>query len=316
MKNVHWSAQKEEAAGYWQLAFFLFIFKILPVIFLRLLCFPVGFFFYLFSKRARDFSRLYLQRLSSFTGGQKYYPLKHIISFSLSLVEKLEAWSGKVSFKRIYFNDDDIKDLAKRLESGQGAFLVSSHLGNMELIRALADFNRTGISREVPVTAIVDFSVTTHFNRIINKLNPKYLTQIISANELGPENIALLMEKTDRGELVVIAGDRTSASTASRHLPVSFLDLQAPFPYGPFFLAAISGAAVYSVFAIRQKDISLSSNYDMHIHKSPVDFDCPRNEREARIRELAIWYAALLERYCKEHPYQWYNFFDFWDSVA
>jgi predicted LPLAT superfamily acyltransferase len=316
VKDTHWSAQKEEASGYWLLAFTLFIFKLLPIGVLRFLCFPVGFFYFLFSKRAREHSRLYLDRLSSVMGGgKKFSPLKHIIAFSLSLVEKLEAWSGRVSFSRIHFQDDDIKELVQQLEKGQGAFLISSHLGNMEFIRGLAGFNRTGVSKEIAVNAIVDFSVTAHFNRMLKKSNPKAETQIINARDLGPETVISLQEKIDNGELVVIAGDRTSANAGSRFLPFSFLNSNAPFPYGPFFLAAILEAPVYLVFAVRQKDISLFSHYDLHIHKSPVSFDCPRSERDNRITDLASWFVSLLERYCKERPYQWYNFYDFWGTM-
>ena len=182
----------------------------------------------------------------------------------------------------------------------------------MEFIRGLAGFNRTGISREVPVNAIVDFTVTVHFNRMLRKFNPNAAAQIIDARNLGPETVIMLQDKIDKGELVVIAGDRTSANAGSRYLSLPFFGSCASFPYGPFFMAALLNVPVYLVFAVRQKDFSISSHYDLHIHKSHVSFDCPRSERDNRITELANWFVSDLERYCKEHPYQWYNFYDFW----
>ncbi|GHV95875.1 hypothetical protein AGMMS50293_21950 [Spirochaetia bacterium] len=311
MSDSHWSTHKEAAAGYWHVRLMLIFFRILPIIFLRLIAFPVGFCYFLFSKRTRHQSRCYLQRV-----GKKLSPLPHILAFSLALVEKVEAWGGRVSFRRIHFQDDDIGDLMSRLERGEGAFLVSSHLGNMEFIRALAGFNQTGVSREIPVNAIVDFTVTAHFNRMLNELNPRSVMRLINARDMGPETIILLLERLAAGELVVIAGDRTSPNAESRTLPLAFLGDEAFFPYGPFFLAALMKVPVYSVFALRQKDVSLSSHYTMHIHRAPVSFDCTRHERDSRIAELARWFASLLERYCKEHPYQWYNFYDFWHTAA
>jgi predicted LPLAT superfamily acyltransferase len=44
--------------------------------------------------------------------------------------------------------------------------------------------------------------------------------------------------------------------------------------------------------------------------------DLPRDEREKRIRELATAYANRLEHYCIQAPYQWFNFFDFWNEEA
>jgi predicted LPLAT superfamily acyltransferase len=183
----------------------------------------------------------------------------------------------------------------------------------MEFIRALAGLNRTGVSREIPVNAIVDFTVTAHFNRMLTELNPKSMTHLVSAKEIGPETIILLQERLAAGELVVIAGDRTSGSENSRFLSLPFFGEEAAFPYGPFFLASLLEAPVYFVFALRQKDISLSSpTYVLRLHKCGVSFDCPRREREGRIKELASCFALRLEQYCKEHPYQWYNFYDFW----
>jgi predicted LPLAT superfamily acyltransferase len=322
--DAHWSAQQEQAAGYWHVKLMLIFFRLLPPVFVRLAAFPVGFCYFLFSKAAREHSRLYLQRIAvagaMAAGGdgtenqsvKKSSSLAHILSFALALVEKVEAWGGKVSFKRIQFQDDDIGGLIARLEKGEGAFLISSHLGNMEFIRALAGFNRTGVSREIPVNAVVDVAVTAHFNRMLHELNPRSVTRLINARDMGPQTIITLQERLAAGELVVIAGDRTSPNAASRSLSLEFLGGQAAFPYGPFFLAALIHVPVYAVFALRQKDVSLSSRYTLHIHQSPVSFDCPRAERGRRIEELACWFAALLERYCKERPAQWYNFYDFW----
>jgi predicted LPLAT superfamily acyltransferase len=311
MNESHWSSRREAAAGYWNVRLMLTVFRLLPVVFLRLIAFPVGFCYFLFSKSARGFSRLYLRRVSP---GLEISSLSHILAFSLALVEKVEAWGGKASFKRIHFQPDDAGDLLARLERGEGAFLLSSHLGNMEFIRALAGFNRTGVSREIQVNAIVDFSVTAHFNRMLKELNPHSTLRLINARNMGPETVISLEERLAAGELVVIAADRTAATTDSRFLSLDFLGAEAPFPYGPFFLAALTKAQVYSVFALRQKDVSLFSRYDMHVHKSSFSFDCPRHEREQRIRALARWFSSLLEGYCKEHPRQWYNFFDFWHT--
>jgi predicted LPLAT superfamily acyltransferase len=38
----------------------------------------------------------------------------------------------------------------------------------------------------------------------------------------------------------------------------------------------------------------------------------PRAEREKYARELLERYVRLLEQGCQEHPFQWFNFYDFW----
>jgi predicted LPLAT superfamily acyltransferase len=312
----HWSEYREESAGYGLLKLTLLMFRALPAPILKLCAFPVSLCYYIFSKRARDESRRYLKKAAAKlrTEGRilAINPLAHILAFSLTVIEKMEAWGGKIALKNICFQEDDCGDLMERLENGEGALLLCSHLGNAELLRALAGFNRTGVSRNIPVTSIVDFSVTGSFNRMLRELNPESMVRLIGAGGIGPETVIVLEERLEAGELVVIAGDRTSAHTRNKYLSIPFLDENAPFAYGPFLLAGLLGVPAYFVFALRRKDLSLSSLYDLHVHKSPVNFACGRKEREDRIVETARLFVEKLEYYCKQHPLQWYNFYDFW----
>jgi predicted LPLAT superfamily acyltransferase len=328
-RALHWSQQKEEAAGYWHVQILLILFRLFPVIVMRLLAFPIGFFYFLFSKKGREESCRFLQRVVPFmtTAGKisgneagrvrtSLSPLKHIIAFCLTLVEKVEVWGGKFSFDRLHFQNDDIRDLILGLERGEGAFLICSHLGNAELLRGLASFNRTGVSRKIAVSTLMDFTVTAHFNRMIRELNPQSEMRIISVNDIDPQTAILLQERLTAGELVVIAGDRTSAHSLNKCFMFPFLGKEAPFAQGAFSLAALLGAPVYFVFALRRRVLSLTPDYNMHVLKSPLSFDCPRKERNRRVEELARSFAAILEDFCKQQPLQWYNFYDFWAKPA
>jgi predicted LPLAT superfamily acyltransferase len=311
MDARHWSKQKEET-GSWRMALLFFLFRILPPLALRIFAYPVGFCYFLFSKKGRTESRRFLDRAGQHKNARPLSSLKHIISFALTVVEKIQAWGGRIPFKRIHFQDDDIAAFVKGLEQGKGAVLLCSHLGNMELLRALADYHRTGVSREIPVTSVVDFDVTPAFNRMLEKLNSRATMKIISVNALGPDTIIALKTETENGGLVVIAGDRTSANTlANWCLP--FLGKDALFPRGPFLLAALQEVPVYAVFALRRSDLAPLPDYDMHVHKfSDETPNISRQERKAITETWARQFVTLLEGYCLQHPYQWYNFFDFW----
>jgi predicted LPLAT superfamily acyltransferase len=317
---AHWSRQKEQTAGYWHVRLLLVLFGFFPVVVMRIIAFPVGFFYFIFSKESKRASRRFLRQAASQVEKPEtakkcrsaFGALRHFIAFSLTVVEKIDAWGGRFPFRRIQFQDDDIGELIEGLERGKGAFLICSHLGNAELLRGLASFNRTGVSRDVPVTSIVDFAVTANFNRMLKKLNKKSMAGLISAREINPGTAVLLEEKLAAGELVVIAGDRTSGKEDGNTIMIPFLGKEAPFPRGPFYLASLMNAPVYFVFALRLKDLALKKAYTMHVHKSGVSFDCPRKERGRRAEDLARAFAGTLERYCRRHPFQWYNFYDFW----
>ena len=325
---LHWSQYREKAAGYWHVKLLLVLFRLFPVIILRVLAFPVGFFYFLFSKKGRTESMRFLQKAAPFVtqpGSAKscrspFGPLRHIVSFSLALVEKIESWGGKFEFKDIHFQDDDAEELIKELENGQGVFLIASHLGNIELLRGLASFNRTGVSRKTPVTAVIDTKVSEKFTRMLKELNPLSSLDIINAREIGPHTAALLEEKLAAGEMVTIAGDRTAAGSNAispgKNLMIPFLGEEAPFSPGIFYLAVLMKAPIYFVFALRRGDLSVKPAYDMHVHKSRISFECSRKERFNQSFLLARSFAALLESYCKQNPFQWYNFYDFWSKEA
>jgi len=323
----HWSRQKEKAGGYWHIKFMLFLFRIFPVVVLRVLAFPVGFFYFIFSKNARTFSKNFLVKAEPFIknpGTQKkcrspFAPLRHIVSFSLSLVEKLQSWGGKYRSGNIHYQDDNVKELITDLENKKGVFIITSHLGNTELLRGLINLDRSSVSRKVPVTAIINLTVTKNFNRMVKELNSKFDMGIITANEIGAHTAPFLEERLSLGGIVTIAGDRTSGGKAEKSLAIPFLGEDALFSQGAFYLAALIHAPVYFIFALRRGDLSIRPEYDMHVHKSslsPESFpsDSARKERLRLSASLANDFAALLENYCKERPFQWYNFFDFWQK--
>jgi predicted LPLAT superfamily acyltransferase len=284
-----------------------------------LAAYPVGFCYFLFSGKERAESRRFLRRYEGVmrAGNTRHAKrlsvLKHFTAFALTVVEKTQAWGGRIPFKRIHFQDDDITQLVAELEQGKGAALICSHLGNAELLRALADHQRTGVSRDVLVTSVLDFNITPFFNCLLKALNPRSSLKIISTGAVGPDSIIALKEETERGGLAVIAGDRTSAQNRNNCFTLSFLGAEAPFPRGPFLLAALLEVPAYAVFALRRKDLSPVPDYDMHVRFLGCGGGAiTRRDRNTMIESWARQYASLLEGYLLEHPYQWYNFYDFW----
>ena len=307
-KPKHWSEHREKA-GRWQMVLFFLFIKILPAFLLSLAAYPVGFCYFLFSKKARTESRRFGARF----GARHFSALKHITAFALTVVEKTQAWSGKIPFKRIHFMDDDIAALIAQLEQGKGAVLLCSHLGNTELLRALSDFRRTGVARDIPVTSVLDVETTHFFGRLLFELNPRSALKIINARNIDPGSVIALQEETEKGGLAVIAGDRTSAQNRNNVFTLPFLGADAPFPRGPFLLAALLEAPVYAVFALRKKDLSPVPDYNFHVHLlGQNEKEVSRRNRNSMMENWARQFSALLEGYLLDHPYQWYNFYDFW----
>ena len=314
--SKHWSEIEEVGGSVWHFRFMLWVVCHLPLFLVELCTAVICFFFWLGAAPVRARSKIYLEHLRKLgvrVGAFGTY--KHILSFALSMVEKLRGWKGAIKLNQIESQNDDLQMLVSQMNQGQGAFLLCSHLGNMEMLRSLTEYGEFHTSRKFQVFPVVDLSGTKKFNALLRELNPELMENVIDANSIDVDSAIWMKEKIADGNLVVIAGDRTSANTRSRVLETTFLGETTNFPEGAFSLAGILNAPVYFVFAIRKHDFNIRSPYEMHVVRAKTNLDCLRKERPVRLKMLLLEYTELLERLCKEHPYQWYNFYNFWERT-
>lgn len=307
MSRQWYEVSQHHNLGY-RLVFFMI--KICPAVFVRFLAFPIGFFYFLFRKDTRSVSKKFLSKCFG-RKARGSEVARHIISFALNLVENIQSWTGAFTIKDLSFSGDGASELIDNINNYKGTVILISHLGNAQMLKALASFRESGTKRKVSVTTISDVNVSGGFYSMLNEINPDYSFNQISTDDIGPDTILLLQERLEKGETVVIAGDRMSAHSG-RSLTIPFLGEGANFPYGVYLLVALLNQPTYFVNGIRHKDFSLYPKYEMIIRKNQVDFDCGRKEREKRIELTAENYARNLESLAKLYPYQWYNFFDFW----
>ncbi|MGA7986605.1 MAG: glycosyltransferase family 2 protein, partial [Burkholderiales bacterium] len=52
--------------------------------------------------------------------------------------------------------------------------------------------------------------------------------------------------------------------------------------------------------------------YDVRLEPFAERIELDRRDREASLRPWVERYAARLEHHCREAPYNWFNFYDFW----
>ncbi|MDR1759520.1 MAG: lipid A biosynthesis acyltransferase [Fibrobacter sp.] len=313
-KDKHWSEKQEFGKGDWQFRFMFWIAGAAPY-FVR---FPViavvTFFFFLGARDERVLSRNFLIHAGKRATVFSVY--LHFLSFSFSMFEKIAGWGNNVPLASIETQNDDIQKLVAELNEGHGAFLICSHLGNMEMLRSFTGFNNTHAARPFEVLPVVDFSGTVRFNTMLRQVNPGLIEKIIDANSIGPDTVISITEQVKNGNVVVIAGDRTAAKTRARSSEVSFLGKTAYFPQGAFTLAALVQAPVYFAFAVRKRDLDFRAPYEMHIFKAETSLNGPRKNRPEMLAALMKEYVAHLETLCVKHPYQWYNFYNFWEHPA
>ena len=295
----------------------LWLIKFMPLFFTRLLVYPVSFFFWCFAFGARKNCRNFQKRLRKFTNGKSPVLIstyRQFFNFSLCVVEKIEGWVGKKNFSSIIIQDD-CQNLIDHLNSGKGAFIIASHLGNMELMRSLTTMNEMGCKRPVKVTILMEMGATSNFNKTLEKINPNAMTDVIDTNSISPQTIIDLEDKINQGNLVVITGDRFSANGSSQKLVKNFLGDPAAFPYGAFLIPVLLHTPVYFMFGMRSKSFSVfAKNYELYVETAKTELDVPRNKRNETIDALSNEYVDYLQNFASRFPYQWYNFGCFWEN--
>jgi predicted LPLAT superfamily acyltransferase len=227
---------------------------------------------------------------------------RHFVAFSDAILDKLDAWTGRLGINSVTF--DNYGALLSLAESGQGALIIGSHLGNLEVCRALAS-----MTNRVRLNVLVHTVHADRFNRILRMAGASDL-HLIQVTSLDAGTALTLKERVDRGEWVVIAGDRVPVH-GGRTVDVRFFGGVAPLPMGPYVLAALLECPVYLLFCLRRA----GRNW-VYFERFAERIQWRRAERDSVIAEAAQRFAGRLEHYLRLAPLQWFNFYPFWRDDA
>jgi predicted LPLAT superfamily acyltransferase len=305
-KPARWAAMKERGA-YRGMRILAVIYRVLGRHICLAAMFPVVLYFFVTGREQRLASRDYLEHLRR--SGRlanpptRWLSFRHFLSFGESALDKLAAWTGNVPRTRL---KGASLTLLKAVEaSGHGAFVITAHIGNPEVIRAVAS-----LGGRVPVNVLMHVEHAQLFNRLIREFAPELPVRAIAVSKVGVDTAVILSDAVSRGEWVVIAGDRSPVVENGRVVEVPFLGESAPFPQGPYILASLLKTPVFLLFCVRQ-----GRDFHVHFSKFADAIELPRGDRVGAIRRYATRFAAALEKQVTETPLQWFNFYRFWNPV-
>jgi predicted LPLAT superfamily acyltransferase len=273
----------------------------------RCCLYPVVLSYWLSRPLLRAASLQYLRRIEAATGVIGRAPgaresLRHFALFAETMLDKLLAASGRYRFDQV--RSEGREQIHEAALAGQGGVIVTAHIGCLELCRTLA-----GQCGAIRLNILVHTRHAWKFNRLLQRMNPNGGFTLLEVSEIGPASAVLLNERVAAGEFVVIAGDRVPLS-AGQTTQVDFLGYPAPFPVGPYVLAALLKCPLYLLGCIHEGD-----TYAVHFERLAECVELPRGRREVALARYAARYADRLAVLLKRSPYDWFNFFPFWDQV-
>ncbi len=268
----------------------------------RILLHPIAVYFMLFAPASRRASQHYLRRvLAAASGAPRWRDVyRHFFSFASVIHDRIYLIGRRFDLFRFEVHGQQALD--RLLTKGEGVFLMGAHLGSFEVIRALG---RQGTQK--PVAMVMHEDNARKINALLAAIHPEAMRDIIAMGRV--DSMLTVYERLKEGYAIGILADRTAGADALH--PARILGAQAQLPGGPFRMAALLRRPV-----IFMTGLYLGGNrYAIHFEPLADFSTVARSEQDAAVQAAIGRYAELLERYCRMAPYNWFNFFDFWQPA-
>lgn len=196
----------------------------------------------------------------------------------------------------------EVKDqhLFDDLAIGEKGFItLSSHVGNYELA------GYTLHSANKPFNALVFAGETVTITQNRNRMLGRHNIKVIPVKE-DMSHLFLLNAALDNGEIVSFPADRVYGS--AKVIKCDFLKGTAAFPMGSFAMAVQKDVPVLAIFIMKE------SVFKYKGYVRPLTVDKSLSTRD-QITQLAQSFARELEDIVLHYPYQWFNYYDFWQDA-
>lgn len=266
---------------------------------------PVALYFFLTDRMRRrasfDFRRR-AKALGAPVGLGPWAGYRHFLTFGIAALDRLLAWRGDYDYTHVAGLDDPA--CVRFRDDPRGGLVLISHLGSFEVIRAIGQ--RNGV-RSVVILAHNEHSAK--FARALHGQAPESRLEVLEVTNIDVAVAMKISAAVEKGSWIVIGGDRLPPTGEARRISAPFMGATTDFPQGPYLLASALRCPVHAMFCLREGN-------GFRIHVEPIDDGegLRTSPREREMAEACARYAAALEKHALASPYQWYNFYDFWND--
>ncbi len=293
----HWAQIKEKSAGKKRLFLTFLTYKTFGIFGVYSIAFFVGLFTYIFSPDLRSYSKKYFSVIQKYTNLKPthFNSIKQVLSYAFSLADKIAIFSGGFDPSRLVFNsENDRENILNDIKNKRGIIFIFTHIGLIEALQLL--FFKGQSNSNLKINAFSSSVQSKMFNSFLSKIKKKIPLNIISTENFAIVDAVNMQKQLSDGEIYFISGDRISDNLKSKNMSAQIFSKKILLPYGSFKIAQLSGASIYFVSAVREKN-----NYKIYIDKpSDISLSSLKND-----------FSRYLEKVILKHPFQFYNFYDY-----
>lgn len=192
-------------------------------------------------------------------------------------------------------------ELLALVAEGRGLILMTAHVGCWQVAMSALGF------LDLPVNLLMqreEGDLDRHYFEHAGLVAPYRI--IDPRGFLG--GALEMIEVLKRGEVLSVMGDRMMGNDRNG-VAMSFLGGTVTVPFSAYKLASASGAPVAVFFSAKTGPAS----YELRLYG--VIRVPPALGRKGEVfAPFAADFARHLERYCAEHPFQFFNFYDLWQT--
>ncbi|HET6603324.1 MAG TPA: acyltransferase [Xanthomonadaceae bacterium] len=264
----------------------------------RLLLYPITLYFVLVRGPERRASREFLARATGHRAGLVQVA-RHLHCFAATILDRIYLLSEQL--QRFEVRIEGLPMLHEQMDKGRGLLLLGSHLGSFESLRALS-----ATREDLDVRIVLDVRHNAALTEMLAELNPVMAGRIIDAGQDGTAIVMAIKQATDAGAVVALLADRSRPGDPVVMAP--FMGDRAPFPSAPFLIASVLQVPVVLCFGFYRG----GRRYDLHFELFDQDLHIERRARQQQLAAVVARYAARLEHHARRTPYNWFNFYDFW----
>ncbi|MFZ0486170.1 MAG: hypothetical protein WAL83_04170 [Arenicellales bacterium] len=256
-------------------------------------------YFLMFAPASRRASRDYLGRvLGRPARWREIY--RHFFTFAATIHDRLYLLNHHFDLFELEVHGEAM--LLDVIGRRNGLFLMGAHLGSFEVIHALGRK-----STDVNIARVMYKENAQRINAMLAAINPNAVQNTIGLGHV--DSMLQVRELLDEGGIVGILADRTLGDDTL--YSVNILGTEAFLPGGPFRMAALLRRPVMFMTGLYLGGNSYTIHFDPIADFSEIEQD----ERDAAIEAAVVRYAQLLDQYCRMAPYNWFNFFNFWETA-